>query len=296
MVDSLIYENKILTLMTIALVEKDRVFDVCKIHSLPLLHPSLKKQIKFKFESPYMAISHSKLFAIYPSLDEILTCQMVQGSYCEINKPLFTIDKTKQCAIYLFNQQRSQINKYCKIDFINQTTDFAMLLDNSYWVTSTIKPTCLHMSCLTTSYYKQLKYSLDITYLGDSCEGFTASMLLPASNVVKNNDPIQIHGNMESFTQLNYSSVHDFTVFKDITITKINDSMGTAIPDIPDIPDIKDTTIMALNQQLTNILTDYLWELPLWSKIIIMAVLTLLTIVVLIKCHMCHQHGSCLME
>ena len=137
-----------------------------------------------------MAISHDKLFATYPSLDEILTGQMAQGSYCEINKPLFTTDKTKQCAIHLFNQQRAQINKYCKIDFINQTTDLAMSLDNSYWVTSSIKSTRLHISCLTTSYYKQLKYPLDITYLGDSCEGFTSTMLLPASNVVRNDDPI----------------------------------------------------------------------------------------------------------
>ena len=29
--------------MTIPLVEKDRVFDVYKIHSLPLLHPTLEK-------------------------------------------------------------------------------------------------------------------------------------------------------------------------------------------------------------------------------------------------------------
>ena len=69
--------------------------------------PTLKKRIKFEFVSPYMAILHDKLFATYPSLDEILTCQMPQGSYCKINKPLFAIDKTKQCAIYLFNQQRS---------------------------------------------------------------------------------------------------------------------------------------------------------------------------------------------
>ena len=58
-----------------------------------------------------------------------------------------------------------------------------------------------------------------ITYLGDSCEWFTSIMLLPASNVVKNNDPIQLHGNMGSLTQLNYTSVHDFTVFEEITIT-----------------------------------------------------------------------------
>ena len=138
-VDCLMYENKIFTLMTFPLVERDRVFDVHKIHSLPLLHPTLKKQIKFKFESPYMAISQDKLFVTYPSLDEILTCQMAQGSYCKINKKLFATDKTKQCTIYLFNQQRPQKNKYCKIDFINQTTDLAISLDNSYWVTSMLK-------------------------------------------------------------------------------------------------------------------------------------------------------------
>ena len=51
-VDCLIYENKIFTLMTIPLVEKDRVFDVYKIHSFPLLHPVVKKCVTFKFESP----------------------------------------------------------------------------------------------------------------------------------------------------------------------------------------------------------------------------------------------------
>ena len=65
-----------------------------------------------------------------------------------------------------------------------------------------LKPTHLHIPCLMTSYYKQLKYPLDITYLEDSCERFTSIMLLPASNVVKNNDPSQLHGNMGSFTQL----------------------------------------------------------------------------------------------
>ena len=41
--DCLIYESEIFTLMTIPLVEEYRVLDVYKIHSLPLLHPILKK-------------------------------------------------------------------------------------------------------------------------------------------------------------------------------------------------------------------------------------------------------------
>ena len=59
---------------------------------------------------------------------------------------------------------------------------------------------------------------------------------------------------MESFTQLNYSSVHDFTVFKDITITKINDSMGTTIPDIPDIKDHHHGLESTTNKHLDGLL------------------------------------------
>ena len=46
----------------------------------------------------------------------------------------------------------------------------------------------------------------------------------------------------------------------------MNDLVGSPIPDIPDITD---ATIMALNQQLTSVSTEYPWELPLWSQILI---------------------------
>ena len=36
------------------------------------------------------------------------------------------------------------------------------------------------------------------------------------------------------FTQLNYTSVPDFTIFEHITVTKMNDSRETDIPDIPE--------------------------------------------------------------
>ena len=141
-----------------------------------------------------------------------------------------------------------------------------------------------------TSYYKELKHPLDITYLGDSCEGFTSTMLLPASNVIKINDPIQLHGNMGSFVQLNYSNVHNLTVFEDITITKMNISKPNSIPDILDFVD---TTVVNLNKKLTEISLEYPWELPLWSKIVTTIVLTLVVIAVSVTCCICHHHGKC---
>ena len=98
---------------------------------------------------------------------------------------------------------------------------------------------------------------------------------------------------MGSFAQLNYSNVHDFTVFEDITITKMNISKPSSIPDIQDFTD---TTVVNLNKKLTEISLEYPWELPFWSKIVITVVLTLVVIAVFATCCMCHHHGKCQIE
>ena len=53
---------------------------------------------------------------------------------------------------------------------------------------------------------------------------------------------------------------------------------------------------MALNQQLDKISTNYPWELLLWFKILITIMLTLLTVVALIICCICHQCENYLIE
>ena len=95
---------------------------------------------------------------------------------------------------------------------------------------------------------------------------------------------------MGSFAQLNYSNVHNFTVFEDITITKMNISK---LSSIPDISDFTDTTVVNLNKKLTEISLEYTWELPLWSKIVITVVLTLVVIAVFVTCYICCHHGKC---
>ena len=62
------------------------------------------------------------------------------------------------------------------------------------------------------------------------------------------------------------------------------------------ITDFTDTTVVNLNKKLTEISLEYPWELPLWSKIVITVVLTLVVVAVSITCCTCRHDGKCLIE
>ena len=130
----------------------------------------------------FMAISDNLLYIAYPTNTEIFNCQLSAGSFCELKTPLYAIDSSQHCMFYLYKRDEVNIDKYCKVDFVNQTRDEAIALDDTHWVTSVLKPTKLHISCLTTTSYIQLKVPLQVIELKPGCQAFTSNMLITPMN------------------------------------------------------------------------------------------------------------------
>ena len=120
-IDCLFYKNKPFTLMTFPLVERDRTFHVYQAYNLPLVHPALKKKIKYRLDGNFMATSDNLLYIAYPTNTEIFNCQLSAGSFCELKTPLYAIDSSQHCMFYLHKRDEVNIDKYCKVDFVNQT-------------------------------------------------------------------------------------------------------------------------------------------------------------------------------
>ena len=296
-IDSLFYKNKLFTLITFPLVEKDRIFHVYQVYNLPLVHPALKKKIKYKLNGDFMAISDNLLYIAYPTNTEIFNCQLSAGSFCELKTPLYAIDSSQHCMFYLYRRDESNIDKYCKVDFVNQTLDEAIALDDTHWITSILRPTKLHISCLTTTSYIQLKVPLQIVELKQGCEAFTSNMLItPMNNIqIKTNKAKSLNTNLASrLTNLRYSSVRDFTSMKGLTVANLTDDELKKIAD--KFPEITDVTIPELNQKLNAINEVYPYEFPLWAII----ALTVLATVVIIICATitiaCRHRGKCKVE
>ena len=74
---------------------------------MPLLH----KQFKYNLSSDFTAISKDNFYITYPNLDEIFSCQLPVGYYCEINTPFHPLDSTNHCSYYLLQNNLSKIEQ-----------------------------------------------------------------------------------------------------------------------------------------------------------------------------------------
>ena len=77
---------------------------------------------------------------MYPDSNEILSCQLSTGHYCEINTPFYPTDNTHHCSYYLLQNDDEKVRQLCSLLVINQPTDQAVSLDYYYWAITTMKP------------------------------------------------------------------------------------------------------------------------------------------------------------
>lgn len=55
-INSFVHRDMLIVVLILPLIDKDLQFDLFKAHSLPLLHPKLKKTFTYELDSPYIAL------------------------------------------------------------------------------------------------------------------------------------------------------------------------------------------------------------------------------------------------
>ena len=91
--------------------------------------PPLLKKFKYKLPNNLIAISKDIVYITYPNSDEMFSCQLSAGYYCENNTPFYPLDSTNNCSNYLLQTNLNKIEQYCSLSFTNQTTDQAISLN-----------------------------------------------------------------------------------------------------------------------------------------------------------------------
>ena len=219
-VSTVMYDKMLLCILHVPLVDRSKTFQVFKIHNLPLPLPPLNKQMRHKLDHQYLAISTDRLYVTFPTAEEIFSCRMSIGSFCEINNAIYPTSAINSCEYALFMEQPTLVRKLCKIDLVNFTRDQAFSLDSQFWAILTVCPTTMQVNCLTKTYYVKLQHPLDIIFLEESCEASTVSMLLPARTILsKEVDSSQL-GIRQDQLKLHYQKIQDFTIISNTRIEK----------------------------------------------------------------------------
>ena len=282
---AVMYDEMLLCVLHVPLVDKSKTFQVFKIHNLPLPLPSLNKQMRHKLDHQYLAVSTDKLYVTFPTAEEIFSYRMSIGSFCEINNAIYPTSAIRSCEYALFMEQSASVKQICKVDFVNFTRDQALSLDSQFWAILTVQPTTMQVNCLTKTYYVELQHPLDIIFLEESCEASTVSMLLPSHTVLSKEVDLSQLGVRQDQLKLHYQKIQDFTIIRNTPIEKLTpqqlESKAQYIPEMENISlDKNNTTLAEINKE-------YPWQMPIWLKISMTIVITIFVMGIIVGCYIC---------
>ena len=112
-INAFVHRDMLIVVLILPLIDKDLEFDLFKAHSLPLLHPQLKKVFTYDLESPYIALRSDSNYFTIPLQDDILTCSISAGHFCNLNTPLYPVSSTTECIYHLLVNNRDKIEEFC---------------------------------------------------------------------------------------------------------------------------------------------------------------------------------------
>ena len=91
---SLVYRDALFVIVAGLSLTSPKPITVNKIHNLSILVQELHKCFRYNIPNDFIAITTNGLYIMYLDSNEILSCQLSAGHYCEINThstPLITL-------------------------------------------------------------------------------------------------------------------------------------------------------------------------------------------------------------
>ena len=248
--------------VSVPLIDKSQALTIHKIHNLSNLIPKLCKWLRYNIPDDFIVISTNGLYIMYLDSNEILSCQLSAGHYCEMNTPLYPIDNTHHCSYYLLQNDDEKVILFWSLSVMNQTMDQAVSLDYCYWAITTINPSKLQVICPLSSCYIKLKVSIDIIHIPDAREAYTNTFFLLARNSLSKEIGSRKPGSKPTNFNLYYTDVSDFTLVRDIQIPPLTkkelENLATNIPEMAEV------IVQSLSIKLQDINRSYPYTIPDW--------------------------------
>ena len=181
-IDCLVHRDMLIVVLILPLIDKDSQFDLFKAHSLLLLHPKLKKFFTYDLDSLYIALQSDSNYFTIPLHDDILTCTISPGHFCNLNTTLYPVDTTTECIHNLLVNDKEKIGDYFKISIKEYSHDVAINLENNIWALAVLEPTKLHVTCLSYSYQMDIETNFQLIELENSCQAYSPNLILSSGN------------------------------------------------------------------------------------------------------------------
>ena len=155
-----------------------------------------------------------------------------------------------------------------------------------------MRPSKLHVVCLTSLYYIKLKFPIDIIHVSDVCKAYTNTFFLPARNSLCKEIGSRRPENQPSNFNPDYTDVSDFTLIRDINIPPLTKDELKELA--TNIPEMEEVTVHTLSNKLQDININYPYTMPDWLKIMLTITSTIIAIIVIVVVIYAKMPGNCL--
>ena len=155
-----------------------------------------------------------------------------------------------------------------------------------------MKPSKLHVVCLTSLYYVKHKLPIDIIHVPDACKAYTNMFFLPGRNSLSKEIGSKRPENQPSDFNWDHTDVSDFTLVRDINIPPLTkDELERLATNIPEMSEV---TVHTLSNKLQIINSNYHYTMPDWLKIMLTVISTIIAIVVVVVVVYAKKSVNCL--
>ena len=278
-INAFVHCDMLIVVLILPLIDRDLEFDLFKAHSLPLLHPKLKKVFSYEIDNPYIAIQSDGNYLTIPIHDDILTCTISAGHFCNLNTPLYPTKTTTKCTYHLLVNDKEKIQEFCKINIQNYAQDTVINLDQNIWALAVLEPTELHVSCLTYSYQIKIESSFKLIELDNSCQAYNPNFILPSSNLIKEKLNQSLITDRFFNYDLKYTSIPNFFLMNTFNITKLTqEQLDTLAYDLPPVCNIPFRNVTSMLKPIDK---NYPFIFPTYGYVLLTIGGTTLTIMVI---------------
>ena len=178
-----------------------------------------------------------------------------------MNEALHPVETLEWCIYALFIQNKDKINKYCEMDFKNRKTSLAQSLGGYMWAVSSLAGEKIQIRCLTETHVQEIKPPLQIIYVGNGCEGYSPSIMIPARSELTSR--YQIMERKTYFLEFNtkYESMHQLGPWIALPLDKLPKEVVEKL--IKKLPELPPMSFENLDKRIGDIDEDYPIEIPI---------------------------------
>ena len=278
-INAFVHRDMLIVVLILPLIDKDLEFDLFKAHSLPLLHPELKKVFTYDLESPYIALRMDSNYFTIPMQDDILTCTILAGHFCNLNTPLYPVSSTTECIYHLLVNNKDKIEEFCRVSIIDYAHDTAINLQDNIWALAVLEPTELHVTCLTYSYQIKIETNFRLVELENSCQAYNPNIILPSGNQLTEKQNASLIKQRFFNYDVEYSAIPNFFLMRTFNLTRLTpeqiDTLSNDLPAIDRIP------IQNVTSMLKHINREYPFVFPIYGYILLTVRGTILVILII---------------